>query len=258
MKFWEGLVDYFFPTRCVACRKLLDKHEGMLCDECRPAYEESKTHLCPLCLKPLTECDCPNRYMERNNLHKLVKLYRYQAGEGDRAENRLIFRLKKTTDSRVVHFLADEMTPVIQRHLSAEKSYVIVGVPRSKSAIIENGGDHIALLCRTLAKRLKLPYVKAVKRVGKGRAQKTKTREERIASSRQCYAIGKKISLSGKTVILVDDVATTGASLVACAKVLRRMGAKTVICVVAGVSFRYRDMISDADYYSERKNKYGI
>ncbi len=258
MSFWQGIVDYFFPPKCVACRRLIDKRAGDMCETCDAAYREAKERVCSLCLNPLPECDCPNRYMERNNLHTLVKLYRYQAGEIDLPENKVIYRLKKTSDGMVIKFIADELSPLIKRHIKENREYILVGVPRSAGAIRRYGADHIALLCKELSKQLGIPYCKAVQRIGHSKAQKTKNRDERIASAITSYKPKEGIVLKGKTVILIDDVATSGASLVACAKVVRRMGAKTVISAVAGVSFRYRDLLTDSEYYSERQVKYGI
>ncbi len=258
MSFWQGLIDYIFPVKCAACKTLIRRGEGLLCSTCQDAYREATGKICPLCVKPMVECDCPNRYMERNNLHTLVKLYRYHAGDNTLAENQLIYRLKRATDITVMQFLAAEMIPAIQRHLTEGRFYVLVGVPRSRRAIRKYGEDHIEMLCRELSRRMEIPYVHAVCHVGHGKAQKTKRRAERISSAMQSYMPMKGVDLKGKTVILVDDVATSGASLVACAKVLRRIGAKTIICAVAGVAFRYHDLITDSAYYAERRKKYGI
>ncbi len=258
MSFWQRIVDYFFPVKCASCKTLVSRSEGLLCEACREAYHEATMRNCPLCVMPMIECDCPNRYMERNHLHSVVKLYRYRQGESDSAENGLIFRLKKTTDITVVQFLAEELVPGVKRHICDSRSYVLVGVPRSKKAIRKNGGDHVMLLCRELSRRLEIPYIPAVCRRKSGKAQKTMRRAERITSAMKSFSPQKNVDLKGKTVILVDDVVTSGASLVACAKVVRHMGAKTVICVTVGAAFRYRDLLKDSIFYSERRSKYGV
>ncbi len=258
ISFLQSMADYFFPVKCSACKTLVRRVDGYLCEECRDAYREATWRNCPLCLKPLIECDCPNHYMKQNQLHILIKLYRYQAGSASLAENKIIYRLKFANDITVMQFLAEELEPGIRRHLSEDKSYVFVGVPRSRNAIKKYGDDHIKLLCRELSRRMDIPYLPAVVRVGHEKAQKTKRRKERIASATKSYMARKHVNLKGKTVLLVDDVATSGASLVACAKVLRRMGAKTVICIVAGIAFQYHDLLANATYYAERKQKYGL
>ncbi len=254
----ERFADFIFPPRCAACRTLIGNQGDRLCDLCGDSFRAAKEHVCSLCLKPLVLCDCPNRYMERNNLHTLVKLYRYQPRDRELPENRLIYRLKATSDITVIKFLADELVPVISRHINSEEEYVLVGVPRSHRAIRKNGGDHIALLCKELSKRLHIPYVKAIKRVRGGSAQKKKGRAERISAASKTYYKNSKISLKGKRPILVDDVVTSGASLTACAKVLRSLGARKIICAVVGSSFRYQDLIENSHYYAERRRKYGI
>ncbi len=252
------LLEYVFPPKCVSCRSLIGTENAYMCDTCMDAYRAAKEQVCPLCLNAFAECNCPNRYMENNALHTLVKLYRYCPRSVELPESQLIYRLKSARDMTVIQFVAKEMAVAITRHIGKDEEFVLVGVPRSKRAIRKYDADHIALLCKELSKILNIPYIPAVRRIGKGKAQKTKRRSERILSAHHEYAPRKDVSLAGKTVILVDDVVTTGATLVACNKVVRKQGARKIICAVAGATIQYHDLISAPYYYSERRKKYGI
>jgi len=64
---------------------------------------------------------------------------------------------------------------------------------------------------------------------------KDKTKEERFALAEKIYALSNKpVSVFGKSILLIDDISTSGATLRACAKILKEAGARRVIGVVAG------------------------
>jgi ComF family protein len=168
-------------------------------------------------------------------------------------ENRLIYRLKRSDSESVTRFLAQELAPGIRRHMDEKHAYVLVGCPRSKSAIRKYGYDHVQLMGKTLSGELGIPYIDAVEHIGHAGAQKTKNRKERLQAAVLSYRPNKKKSLKGKTVILLDDVVTTGATLAACARATRKLGARGILCAVIGSNFRYSDLAERKVYETERK-----
>ena len=253
------LIDRFlrllFPPKCPACGALLSTEEEVMCHDCFADYKEAKERACPQCLKPMHECTCPNRFLDRHGVHKVIKLFTYHPGEPDRAGNRLIFRLKRCDSEATISFLADQLAKEIQAQMEDGKKYAVVGVPRSKSAILRYGGDHVQLLCCALARRLQIPNASAVHRIGREGAQKKKNYRERMLSARVSYEHNDTVDLCGYRIILVDDILTSGATLAACAAAVRKCGARQIVAAVIGSSYRYRDLIGSKRYYWE-KQKY--
>lgn len=247
MKIFEYLARLLYPPRCVSCAEILPiGQESGLCDACASVYALNKYDECGVCVHPMIECECPNRYLKRNNIHRCGKLFKYTPADNDDVTNRIIFRLKKSNSRAVAAFLAKELAPVVLRLAGKDKEkYILVGPPRSKSSLRRYGYDHIELLCEELQKITGIPYVKALRRVGKQGQQKQKTKKERVASANMSYAPVPNIDLRGKRVILVDDIVTSGATIVACAKVLRRIGAKTIHCASPGFNYQYRQIFKN-------------
>ena len=100
------------------------------------------------------------------------------------------------------------------------------------------GIDHAELLAKSLAKKLSAQYYQPIISKSK-KAQKKTSGEERLKNAQFKLKVRAK-SLSGKTVIIVDDIVTTGSSMGACAMLLRGLGAKKIIG--ATISIAYKDM----------------
>lgn len=206
-------------------------------------YRLRKVRECPVCLNLMEECECTNRYLKRQSVHIMGKVFKYEPGNPDMPENRLIFRLKQANSRAVTDFAADELAPVVKRLVGDHpEKYVLVGVPRSHSAIRKYGYDHVRELCRALTKRTGIPYMPAVVRKGSKGQQKEKNRQERIEAAETSYGPAKRFRLKGKRVILVDDIITTGASVGACAHAVRKCGARTVLCVCLGAHHKFQEI----------------
>lgn len=87
-----------------------------------------------------------------------------------------------------------------------------------------------SLLAFELGKKLKKPVLSSLKKVKRTRLQTDLSREERLQNLQDAFLISpsKKKEVKGKRILLVDDVLTTGATVNACAKVLKQSGAERV------------------------------
>jgi ComF family protein len=118
---------------------------------------------------------------------------------------------------------------------------VIVPVPTARARRAGRGYDQALLLARQVHKALKRAGVRpaglsrAVKRVREGPPQTSLARKDRLRNPHGAFAAagGPARTLRGRTAVLVDDVMTTGATIMACARALRESGATDVIALVA-------------------------
>lgn len=94
------------------------------------------------------------------------------------------------------------------------------------------------VLAAAVGTRLQLPMVKALRRVRGGPHQVGLSYTKRAANVRGAFAKARGVTLNNPTILLIDDVRTTGATLNECARVLRIAGARKVYAaVVARVGF---------------------
>ena len=204
------LLDLLFPPRCVFCGKLLATGERDFCARCQrelpwlegPAAEQTGEFF-SLCAAPL-------RY--QGVVRDSIRRYKFKGRQGyHKAYGKLV--------AQCVH-----------DHL-AGKYDLITWVPLSEKRKRERGYDQAFLLASAAALELGDVAVETLRKSRHTDAQSGLEGEaERRANVLGAYAAVDPELLAGKRVLLIDDVVTTGATFSECARVLRTMGAKDVVC----------------------------
>jgi ComF family protein len=128
-------------------------------------------------------------------------------------------------------FLAGLLVQRALPDLAKEDWNVIVPVPLYSAKLREREFNQAERLASRLSQATGIPMDSGlVRRVLPTRTQTLLTREQRLANMRKAFAVPRGVDLTGKTIVLVDDVLTTGATTSSCAGALRRAGAAKV-CV---------------------------
>ena len=112
---------------------------------------------------------------------------------------------------------------------------VACGVPSTKKELEDKSCDQVSLLARYVVKALRVQYSpKLIKKMRETKRQRELKHDERAANVKDAFKVRE--NLKGKTVLLIDDIKTTGYTLSECAKQLRLQGAKEVYCLTALVT----------------------
>ncbi len=237
MKIFEKILFYLSVPKCVFCGEILSKEDLGLCEKCKVKYDDAKKKNCSVCSKPLSECSCTNKHLDSHFIHKHVKVFRYRSGQ-EAPENSLIYKLKRDNRRDVVNFLSLELSEAIKNSVKIDGNVIITSVPRRKAAKAKYGIDQAEMLGISVAKRLDCSYLKTLKSKAKSAQKKAESPEKRMENAK-FSPTNKNLDLKGKTVILIDDIVTTGASMGACAFHIKSLGAKRIIG--ASVATAYRD-----------------
>ena len=124
--------------------------------------------------------------------------------------------------------LLDDMLPVLPSET------VVIPVPTVASHVRERGYDQALLIAKELAVLRGFVLKPALKRASKT-TQHIVGRQERQKQAQVAFTYNKTVDVAGKTVLLVDDVITTGATVTACAALLSAAGARVL---VAGAAYQ--------------------
>ena len=221
--------------KCVCCRKRLSYGEKAFCPECSAKYDDFKLRNCHKCSLPLPHCDCSSEHLANHYIKKTLKCFRYLHRDEECPQNSLIYSLKRDNRDDVLDFCIEELSAVIKNHIENPGDFVFINVPRRAAAINEFGIDHSAMLAKGLAKRFGSSYYNLLKSNAK-KPQKSLEKMERLKNTD--FEIIKEIDLTGKSVIIVDDIITSGASMGTAASLVRSMGCRNIVALTLGIAYK--------------------
>ncbi len=237
MKLLNKLLDLIFVPVCVSCGDRLST--GFLCDECRDVFEKRRRRACPHCYHRYSECTCVSAPLRSVGVKTHLKLFSYEPLSPTMPESKMIYTMKRQNNRPLADFLSGELAALALPYIK-DKNAIISYMPRSRNAVVEHGVDQSEILAKGVARKLHLPFMSLLKRHG-AHVQKALNKKERFQNARRAYSFKKRQSLSGETVILIDDISTSGATLAAGADLLRKNGAGEIILLTLAV-------VSNASY----------
>ncbi len=215
--FWQG-VDLLYPPDCGGCGK-----KGIRwCDSCKASLVNVQEPLCEVCGLPQKEGGICEKCLKNPPAYK--QLRSWVAFDG--AVRKALHRVKYRRDFGVGEILAYEMLPYVEQ-LNWEID-LVVPVPLGEQRYRERGYNQAALFARPLALAKGWKYAPhALRRVKETKSQVELSAIERVKNVKDAFVAHRK-DVDGKSVLVLDDVSTTGATLNSCADSLIRGGAKVV------------------------------
>lgn len=121
----------------------------------------------------------------------------------------------------------------LAKAISVQRNFdCVTSVPCSADSKRKHGFDHARILAKEVAKNYKTPYESLLIKTRKNKEQHTLSKKERFENVRGAYAVPKKLDIRGKSILLIDDITTTGATLLSCCFELEKAGAGYVECAV--------------------------
>ncbi len=234
------LREYLFPPRCVACCSLITKKNGeypYLCTECMSQWKREAQERCDICGKLAGDCLCGTAMTDEVSCRGVVKLCYYRHARRDYVQNKMIFRIKQERNRRLETFLCHELGDALLLHLRENgifpKDCLLTYIPRAVGAKMKYGTDQAKMLAEGMSEYTKIPVRNLLcRRTAIGKKQKKLTAAARRKNAKEAYTLCKNADAMGKTVILVDDILTTGATLSTGIQLLRRAGGKQIFAAV--------------------------
>ena len=221
--------------KCTCCKSRLSYGENGLCPRCSAVFDEFKNRNCSRCAKKLNTCSCSNDFLSGHYVSRVIKCFRYLSREESLPGNSLIYSLKRDNRIDVLNRCRDEICLAICNSVADPENYIFTNVPRRKKAIVEYGIDHSALLARAVAKELGGEY-KSLLGSRARLPQKSLDTTRRFENAR--FYLTRDIDLTGKKVIIIDDIITTGASIAKSAALIRSLGCREIIAATLSIAYK--------------------
>jgi competence protein ComFC len=240
----QQLAKFIFPDNiyCIRCGKIIDSTRiYSLCDDCVRNFHWANKKTCDKCGKIVEEegiyilCkDCRHKthYFQKGFTCLMYGLY----------ERELIWAFKYGKQGymaeKLGEILVDRMEPEFENGLAID---IIMPVPIHKKKLRQRGFNQAELMARPLAKGCGLPLEsKALLRKKSTPAMSNLDSVQRSQNIAGAFVIekGKEELVTEKSILLVDDVYTTGSTVDECSRVLLEAGAKEVyvVTIAAGAN----------------------
>jgi len=204
---WEALVDLVYPPRCPGCSGDVDSH-GMLCPVClADVLCQREINVVDRRLKWLDSCLIVCEY--RGAVRKLIHEIKF------RRVSRFASHLSRLLTER---FEADRIVGID----------VVVPVPLHSVRLAERGYNQTELIFHSWAEGRGWFWLETLERVRPTTPQWELDLAARRKNIKGAFVVTRPELVHGKTILLVDDILTSGITLNECAKMLKKSGAKKV------------------------------
>lgn len=227
-KFIKDTVLWLFLTEhCRYCNALIGKGEEA-CDDCREALPRVTGERCRFCGAGKERCGCKKHRMGYDGI---TSPFYYENGIKSGIQ-----RLKFSGKEHLAYSFAEDMAKSVKSDFGEVKFDFICFVPFTAAQKIRRNYNQSELLAEHLSKMLKIPLKRVLIKLFETNTQHSMNVRNRRGNVFGVYDIKDGVDVKNKTILLVDDIRTTGATLDECAWILKIRGAKEVYCVTAALT----------------------
>jgi ComF family protein len=229
---FEKLAQFLLPSQCSCCGQFLKEEQKGICPACLSGVRWITPPFCSICGTPFLSSDAPNHpcgaCLKKNRNFTEARALGYYEGTLQEA----IHRWKYEGKVHLSDLLGRWMAEGLERYWASSRFDLLAGVPLHLLRLRERGFNQALLLAAEISRRTGIPYEKRILRKTRpGSPLVSLSGAEREKEVRGAFLIAETGKVKGKSVLLIDDVYTTGATANECAKVLLRAGAERV-CVL--------------------------
>ena len=231
----DWILDCVFPVSCIACnapKHTMTNPDGFVCSACLANISSHQWLFCPVCntkLAGFAQCPThrgPMRFLgvassyQNNLLKHLIWRYKYEFCEP----------LARPLGAMLAEYFIKICKPYCDAHAP---EWIITTIPLSHKRMRWRGFNQGALLAQEASQRVNIPYAPMLSRMHFRKPQmELATKTEREQNIRGAFAVRRDCAIQHKRIIIVDDIATSGATLAEASRMLKLAGAKEIIGLV--------------------------
>ena len=230
--FFAALLDVMFPPLCHVCRRFIPTAgELHICPGCRELMPPVVAPLCSVCGVPFAGagtdhvCGSCSTSLPRFDAARAALAY-----EG--ASRDLIHAFKYRNKTHLRRPLALLTLESLSEFIRSRRPDLIMPVPLHRKKLSSRGFNQAVLLGEVLSQRLKIPLDRRnLRRIRWTEPQVNLAAGDRRENVRGAFAVQDSDLVTGRRVLLVDDVLTTGSTAEECGRVLKVSGAADVTVI---------------------------
>lgn len=230
---FDFILDLIYPPRCIVCNNIFEfGTQKFLCDECKNLITPINSKRCEKCSRPVdfgNLCGICARTHEKVFFDKNFSLFIYDDIISD-----LIHRFKFKNHPAIGKGLSKIMANEI--NLDLPQIDYIIPVPIHKARKRDRGFNQSEILAKNLAQKFQIPLrTDLLKRIRNTKPQWLLDFHER---KRNLIGAFSCKNVSGKNIILLDDIFTTGTTINECSQMLKNAGANYILSLTLAITFK--------------------
>ncbi len=229
----QSFMRFLFPPKCIICEEIVENDRFAICEKCIEKLPLNKK----ACKKCGTSLDtvygpllCTVCQKKRRPFQRAYVPFVYKDGI-----RKAILSMKFRRRPQIAKTLAACIL-IEMRKQAYDRPDIITFVPMHFIRLGTRGYNQAELIAKTLGDMLSIPVVPTAKKKKHTRPQSKRRRRERMVALRGVYGPIKGVDLTGKRVLLVDDVITTGSTMEVLSRLLKTAGAKEVQIAAAAAT----------------------
>lgn len=222
----NSFLDYFLPRFCSSCSIKLNTVEDTICNVCltkiQSATEQRIDH------------EYDKKFKENNIISNFFSLYVFKK---DKELQNAIHALKYNSKFRIGIFLGKRLAEELSNVHPDWQIDLIIPIPLHQLKKAERGFNQSFYIAKGVNNVLKIKVTEnAVKRIKYTQSQTTMNIIERKENISGAFKVKKQTMIKDKTILLIDDVITTGATISECGEILLRARAKKVYAASVAIA----------------------
>ena len=226
ISFWHRLLDLISPRLCVVCGQRLTVSEETICSKCNLHLPRTGFQQDPY------ENEMAKLFWHQIPIERATSLFYYEA-HSETAN--ILYELKYKSHPEIGEVMGRMMAKELQPSGFFDEIDGIIPVPLAKKRLRQRGYNQSLEIARGISEMTGLPiYNKVVRRNAFEGSQTSKGRWERNENVEGVFELKDATAIQGKHILIVDDVVTTGATVIACAQELCKAGSIKVSVLALG------------------------
>ncbi len=231
--FIKRILEIFFPNHCLYCKDIISSN-ALFCSTCWLKLQFITQPKCKICSYPFETAGsyeslnliCPHCLTKPPSYDKVLTIFHY---------NQIIGKIISDLKYRDQTFISKKLASFLftKFKLELENIDIATVVPLHKNKIRKRKFNQSALIAKNLLKHFpqKKLLLNLIKRSKDTKAQAFLRQKERRKNLKNAFILNENYQnlIKNQTILLIDDVMTTGTTLESCAKILKKHGAKKII-----------------------------
>ena len=217
--FFDKILDFIYPTKCLICNETIIKRENYICEKCKKELKIDDIMI-SIVMDDGSEIECFSPFEYSGKIKKSILRFKFKGYKN------------------YSKFFAEVMAKGVTQKFSNIKFDCITYVPLRPERKRSRGYNQSECIASDISSIINVPCEELISKIKSNHIQHELDFSSRIENVKGVYAVKNERAVKGKTILLCDDIITTGSTLRECAKTLLESGAKEVYCCAIASVFK--------------------